>query len=261
MNKYAGVLISIVLIISCGIHKTLHIETNTKKVRNSEDLIKEIEKAKKLPKHLILNTKINIKKEKKTQNIISKIEIKKDSFIVASIQDPFIGIEMFKAKLTPDSLYYINHLKNEWSVWPHQYLKDYLQTEISFSEIQGILLAEIQIPKEEYTFLSKKENYTITNKRQDKKYEIDKKTLKISTVNIERENKQIHVKFFSYKNEELNSGLRNMYLFPKRGTIKFTGIESVIVEINYLYLKVSPSLFGGAKNSSFQIPKDYAEIK
>ena len=107
MNKQTLILILYFFFIAaCSVKKntTANITTPPK---SAKALISRIEANNKSPEWLSLKGKISLDKDGQEINFSTNIRIRKDSIIWMSIRAP-IGIELFRALLTPDSIFFMN---------------------------------------------------------------------------------------------------------------------------------------------------------
>ena len=83
-----------------------------------------------------------IESEDVNQSVSGTLRIRKDSVIWISIT-PALGIEAARLQFTPDSIMFMNRIKNEYFVNPYDYFENKLQTEITFEDLQAIFTNEI----------------------------------------------------------------------------------------------------------------------
>ncbi len=85
---------------------------------------------------------INIKFDDIDKSIGGTLRIKKDSLIWISLT-PALGIEVARIQFTPDSIMFMNKLKNEYSSKTYEYFDNKFQTDLSFNDLQAIFTNEI----------------------------------------------------------------------------------------------------------------------
>jgi hypothetical protein len=92
----------------------------------------------------ILSVKFNVELQLSGENhsLDGVFRIKKDSMIWISFLAP-LGIEMARLLFTPDSIYFLNKLKNEYFVKSYSFFEDNYQVEFSFNNLQSILTHQI----------------------------------------------------------------------------------------------------------------------
>jgi len=78
----------------------------------------------------------------RTVNVSATCKIKKDSAIYLSIQ-PFLGIEMFKAELTKDSLKVFDKMNGQYYTADYSYFARRFGVYIDFYSIQSLLTAQL----------------------------------------------------------------------------------------------------------------------
>jgi len=75
-------------------------------------------------------------------NVSATCKIKKDSVIYLSIQ-PFLGIEMFKAELTTDSLRVFDKMNGRYYTANYSYFSNRFGVNVDFYSIQSLLTAQL----------------------------------------------------------------------------------------------------------------------
>ena len=93
-------------------------------------------------KTLSIKFDAKIESEDLNQSVSGTLRIRKDSLIWVSIT-PALGIELARLQFTPDSIMFMNRLKNEYFVSAYDYFENKLQTDISFDDLQAIFTNEI----------------------------------------------------------------------------------------------------------------------
>jgi hypothetical protein len=102
--------------------------------------------------------KINFKDEKQDINASVHIRIKKDSIIWLSIT-PGLGIEVLRVFIRPDSIFILNKIKdpNEYSAHGFEYLNKQFNIDLTFKNLQAMILGNLPIPKTYNDMLTKNE--------------------------------------------------------------------------------------------------------
>lgn len=85
---------------------------------------------------------VNIKFDDIDRTLGGTLRIRKDSLIWISIT-PALGIEVARIQFTPDSIMFMNKLKNEYFVKSYDYFDNKFQTDLSFKDLQAIFTNEI----------------------------------------------------------------------------------------------------------------------
>ncbi len=93
-------------------------------------------------KTLSIKFDVNIKFDDVDRSIGGTLRIRKDSLIWISLT-PVLGIELARIQLTPDSIMFINKLKNEYFVKSYDYFDNKFQTDLSFKDLQAIFTDEM----------------------------------------------------------------------------------------------------------------------
>jgi hypothetical protein len=96
-----------------------------------------------LPYHtLSIKFDVSVQSEDINQSLSGTLRIRKDSIIWISIT-PALGIEAARIQFTPDSIMFMNRIKNEYFVNPYDYFDNKLQTDLSFNDLQSIFTNEV----------------------------------------------------------------------------------------------------------------------
>ena len=85
---------------------------------------------------------VNIKFDDVERSISGTLRIRKDSLIWISIT-PALGIEMARIQFTPDSIMFMNKLKDEYFKKSYDYFDNKFQTDLSFNDLQAFFSNEI----------------------------------------------------------------------------------------------------------------------
>lgn len=93
-------------------------------------------------KTLSIKFDVRIESEDINQSVSGTLRIRKDSLIWVSIT-PALGIEAARLQFTPDSIMFMNRIKNEYFINSYDYFENKLQTEITFEDLQAIFTNEI----------------------------------------------------------------------------------------------------------------------
>ena len=160
MNSRAIILIlSFFTIAACNVKRNMT-DNISSPPKSAKALISRIEANNKAPDWLSVKGKINLDKDSKKIKFSTDIRIRKDSAIWMSIRAPF-GIEIFRAMLMPDSIYFMNIPKSTFTKQPISYLHQQINTEISFFQIQEMFFGIPSVPKSKYSFSENEKNYII----------------------------------------------------------------------------------------------------
>jgi hypothetical protein len=240
MNKICKLLITSLLLHSCGLKKVDKVDFSVPP-QNDKELIARVNANNNYPEWLYLKGKINLKT--KDQNVTLNVSVKnrKDSIICLNISAPF-GIEVFRAQLTPDSIYFINRMDKTWFIKSSSLLKDYLKTEIYFDEVQKMITANTSIVKEKYSF-SKDEHYTLNSHYFN--YTISA-FYRILNASLVEDNNIIDYSFSDFNENN----------FPKEFSLKIKSKESFEATLKYSKIE-----FNSQQIFPFKIPDTYVEIR
>jgi hypothetical protein len=240
MNKICKLLITSLLLHSCGLKKVDKVDFSVPP-QNDKELIARVNANNNYPEWLYLKGKINLKT--KDQNVTLNVSVKnrKDSIICLNISAPF-GIEVFRAQLTPDSIYFINRMDKTWFIKSSSRLKDYLKTEIYFDEVQKMITANTSIVKEKYSF-SKDEHYTLNSHYFN--YTISA-FYRILNASLVEDNNIIDYSFSDFNENN----------FPKEFSLKIKSKESFEATLKYSKIE-----FNSQQIFPFKIPDTYVEIR
>ena len=182
---------------------------------------------------------------KKDMDITLSINIKnrKDSIIWISASGPF-SIEIFRAQLTPDSIYFVNRINKTYLIEPFIGVKDFINSELSFYDLQEMITANLKISKKNYKFevdefgfylVSDNASYSFNN------------NYRLQSANLNGNKNSLEFILEDY------SGIDN---YPRKLILKSIQEEGFVATINYSKVEFNiPQFF------SFKIPPYYNEIK
>lgn len=241
MNKIFLVLI--LGLISCGVKKIKVVDFSMPP-KNTKDLISRVNSKKNYPQSINLKGMARILK--KDQDISLKLNIKnrKDSLIWIS-GSVYFGIEVFRAKLTADSLYFLNRVNKTYLIKSISYLNNFIKADFSFNEIQDIIMANPKILKSNYKFEKEEDKFYLFSDQYS--YSITNK-YSIETAKFIDKNKSLALSFQDRQVEDD---------FPKKIELTIKGEE--IFEIGLTYSAVE--LNNKSQKMLFEIPDSYNEIK
>jgi len=243
MNRKALYLFCIVFASSCVIKDVTGVDLSIPP-NNAKELIARVNSKNKSPDWLALKGKISLTLENEVSLGIS-IKIRKDSLIWASVTAPF-GIELFRALLTKDSLYYINRTKKTFFVKPIAHISKTIKTDISFIEIQEMIMAKPKIVMKKYFFVKTNDDFLLST--QNYIYTISNFYRIRKGVLIDKENSLIYTySNFSFEND-----------FPEQLEliVKSSSENDFNLKLNY-----SKVVFDQQQQTPFKIPISYVEEK
>lgn len=181
----------------------------------------------------------------KMNSFKSNFKLRRDSLIWASLS-PALGIEIVRAIVSQDSVKFINKLDDEFFTGALQDLTARTNTEISFDQLQSLLLGSALEfdPKEKYKSSVEGYRYVLTSKAKKKYIKVaeQKETMKDSSLTYRPGLKEKHVERILEKNEE-KLVVRKYFISPE--TFLITEVEifdlghEQLLEIRYSeYLEV-----------------------
>ena len=242
MNKFVYILIFAITLSSCSTKQPYNIDYS-KPPKNSKELISMVNSKNKKIEWLALKGKINVVKENQDITLNVNIKHRKDSVIWLSISAPF-GIEIIRAQVTPDSIYFVNRTQKTWFVEPSNHIKEILKYDIGFKSFQDMITASPRILKNKYEIKTKDEGFALTSEFYN--YLVSK-DFRVKNANfIDGENSVS----FSYASSDNTEG------FPEQFSLKVNSQEQF--EANLTYTKV---VINTPQEISFKIPDSYVEIK
>tara|TARA_B100001250_G_scaffold381567_1_gene374005 strand:- start:796 stop:1524 length:729 start_codon:yes stop_codon:yes gene_type:complete len=242
MNKGIYLFILSISLISCGIKKTVK-KDFLKLPKNPTEIIERVKSTNKYPDFLSLKGKLLL--VNKDQEIALNINIKnrKDSVIWVSLSVS-LGIEIIRAQITPDSIYFINRSNKTYLVKTSSYIKELINLDLSFYDLQDIITANPKILNEKYKIKSNSIDFSLYT--DDYNYVISNK-YRVQKINIKDEKHRMEFRFSDFK-EDIS--------FPAQVFLKKTNQETIEITINYSKIE-----FNNPKKIIFQIPNSYERIQ
>jgi hypothetical protein len=241
MNKLLSLALLAALLSSCGVNTAITDVFIPPK--NTEQLIARVHSTNNFPQFLNLKGRVDIVKKNQKTTLSITIKNRKDSIIWISASGPF-GIEIIRAQLTPDSIYFVNRINKTYLIKPTSWTREFIKLDISFYDVQGIITANPKIVKQNYKLeltnagfylLSDNISYFITNN-----YRVQ------NTKGSDNYN-ALEFSFNDYQNPQN---------FPRKLTLKAETEEAFEITINYSKVE-----FNKPQNIAFKIPDSYNEIK
>ena len=167
----------------------------------------------------------------------------KDSVMWLSVRERVIGIELLRAKLTPDSLYLLNRLEKSFFIKSTSQFNDISTFYLNFDDFQYILFSNFTYPNSPYTYSIKNENYQLSS--QNESYNFDNK-FRLTEAKITNFEYLINISFMKYNNIDN---------FP--GELALSILSKSNLDANIIYTKVD---FNEYPSILFNIPNSYYEI-
>jgi len=245
MNKIALYLFCIVFASSC-VNKNVTEDNLSIDPKNAKELIAKVNSKNKSPEWLALKGKVGLVLEKENEVSLGiSIRVRKDSLIWASVTAPF-GIELFRAVLTKDSVYYINRTNKTYFVKPITHIFKIIKKDIAFKEIQEMIIANPKIVKKKYSFNKTNDEFLLST--QNYIYTISNSYRIRKGVLIDKENSLIYTySNFSFEND-----------FPKQLELI---VESSSKNDFNLKLNYSKVVFDQHQQTPFKIPSSYVKAE
>ena len=167
----------------------------------------------------------------------------KDSVMWLSVRERVIGIELLRAKLTPDSLYLLNRLEKSFFIKSTSQFNDISTFYLNFDDFQYILFSNFTYPNSPYTYSIKNENYQLSS--QNESYNFDNK-FRLTEAKITNFEYLINISFMKYNNIDN---------FPRELALSILSKSNL--DANIIYTKVD---FNEYPSILFNIPNSYHEI-
>ena len=243
MNRTVLYLFCIVFASSCVTKNVAEINLSVSP-KNAKELIARVNSKNKSPGWLALKGKISLILEKDNEVSLGiSIRVRKDSLIWASVTAPF-GIELFRAVLTKDSVYYINRTNKTYFVKPIAHISKIIKTDIAFIEIQEMIMANPKVVKKKYSFDKTNDDFLLST--QDYIYTISKSYRIRQGVLIYKENSLMYTySNFSFEND-----------FPEQLELIVKSSSENVYNLKLNYSKV---VFDQQQRMPFKIPSSYVE--
>jgi hypothetical protein len=245
-------LLSLLILTSCKSKKNITHSTNTKKTLLKE-VINNYKKNEFNKKSVSASIKAKYKGKSDLPKVNISLRIKKDKIIWMSISK-FISIG--KLKITPKRVQFYNNLTNEYFDGDFSLLSNFLGTDISFKQIQNILVGEAlhELNTSDYNIEPLDKVYVFEPKAQNNLFDIFfliyASNFKLANQKIEQNNKQLEISYPAY------TKIKTTY-FPKEIFIKADdGNQINTIDVFYKSVKFNEKL-----KFPFKIPNGYKEIK
>ena len=249
-------LILTAILSSCNLQNKLikNHEENKKYSYTANEIIDQIHLSNIAPEWALLEGKVSIIKEDLETKVNAHIIVRKDSVIWISLKAP-IGIEILRAMITPDSIYYLNRIERAYFIKPITQIKDIIKFDISYDYLQQILFASPKILGNDY-YTEIQDSLTpyckILSKHDDfpkSQYQTNLKSFKIENLKwIKSDSQRVSIFFNKYTNI-------NNYFYPKECEININSQEELECIINYKDIQ-----FDKRTKIRFNIPKSYDKI-
>ena len=238
--------ICILVFSSCSLKKITKVDSSDLP-KNTKELTQRVNLANKSPEWLSLKGRLNVIKKEQEVSLNINIKYRKDSIIWASISAP-LGIEVFRIQISQDSIYFINRTNKTYFIKPISSIREYLKTEISFSEINDLIIGSPSVIKDSYSLALENNLYII--KSENINYKIDPIKYRILQADI-LENDTTNITFTFSEFKEIST-----YFFPHYFSIRVESFENFSLIPKYFRV-----IFDQKQNFIFKKPSNYVEYK
>ncbi len=139
--KITILLLAILAFASCK--TTKNVTTTSEGTKSVSSLVEKILKAE--PQFTTANVnKMSIAVEMAGRNVNANAtcKVRKDSLIHLSIQ-PFMGIELFKAELTPDSIRVFDKMNNKFYLLDYNFFAEKFNLKVDFYSLQSLIFGQL----------------------------------------------------------------------------------------------------------------------
>ena len=205
---------------------------------------------------------LSVKFGKTSHNVRGSLRMYRDSVIQISIQ-PLPGIELFRAQLTPDSIFVLDRLKNEFMRADYNFIRTRFGVEADFYTLQSLFSNQLFLTGRRYLYSSDfdyfrlnpfPDGYILETKSKDFAYDhefVANRAFRIEQTTLTH---RLEPYFLKFEYSEL-AEFEKM-IFPSKMQITlFDGQTS-----NFLTITINSVDFNKAGNVSFSIPRKYKEI-
>ncbi len=248
------ILILCIIISSC--RATKNIKDDTKMLNlDTKTIVKKHNSSKNEIKSLRANLKVNIRSGNSEERYDAKIRILKNEKIWISIGK--MGYSGAKLLITEDKVKYYNKITKEYFDGGYSIINNWLGTELTFKQLEAVLLGETIFKLDENSYKSEKlENgYLLTPYKQDISLEhfitVNNSNYKIKAQEISQNklNRILNIEYLTYQKieNEILPLLINIFLIDKTSETKVT--------IDYKNISLNQEL-----RYPFNTPSNYKEI-
>tara|TARA_B110001454_G_C12708440_1_gene429629 strand:- start:634 stop:1461 length:828 start_codon:yes stop_codon:yes gene_type:complete len=253
-NKGCIIALMCILIASCKSTKSIKNSTNTLDV-NTKSIIKNHNANKSVFSTLKATLKVSTKTIDKEENVVANIRILKDQKIWVSISK--LGYTGAKILITPKRVQFYNKRDKEYFDGDFTFISNWLGTNLSFKQLQAILLGESMYPLDanKYNKEILNDGFVLIPKKQDLLIEhfitIYSNNFKIKAQEI-AQNKLLRILNIEYLSYQENTN----QIFPLLMSLSLVDKNSETqVSIDYKNISLNQEL-----RYPFKIPTNYKEI-
>lgn len=230
-------------------------EKSSAKVESLKSLKERVEAIN--PDFKWLNARIKVSIETPQRNLTGRghMKIQKDSVVWLSVSAA-LGIEVFRAKITPDSFYTLNRMENQYRALPFQYVNQFTQTrqrEFTFTNLTNLFIGQPLFPiHEDYEMQADTSAIQLTYDGKAFRQTLDLIPQTLKTQN------------FALKKPATNQGMTIRYADYEEvegeqlpGEINITARKP---EALFLEIKLNSISFKHSDNASFSVPDHYDKM-
>ena len=251
-----GYVIAIICVFLASCKATKGIKDNNKSVKlNTETIISSHYAKKSLFTTLKATLKVNINTSEKEEAVVANVRLLKDQKIWISVGK--MGVTGAKILITPTTVQYYNKIDKEYFDGDFSLISNWLGSELSFQQLQAVLLGETMFPLDANKYKSEvlEHSYLLTPKKQEPLIEhfvtINPSNFKIKAQEIAQPKlfRILNIEYNSYQNVSLQllPLLINLSLVDKTSETQ--------VEVSYKNISLNQEL-----RYPFKIPNNYKEI-
>jgi hypothetical protein len=245
MNRLVLYLFFIVFASSCVTKNIAEVAFSVPPV-NAKELIKRVNSVNRSSERLALKGMVRLILEGDNEVSLGiSIRVRKDSLIWASVTAPF-GIELFRAVITRDSIYYINRTNKTYFIKPITNISELFKKNITFNEIQEIITATPKIEEKKYFFNKENDDFQLTTK--DYMYTVSNFYRIRKGVLVDEGNSLI----YTYSNFSFENDLPEQLEI----TVKSSFQNAFNIKLNY-----SKVVFDQQQQTPFKIPISYVQAE
>lgn len=115
--------------------------------------------------YMTTKSKLEYSDGNSTDQLAVTLRVKKDSVVWVSIGKA--GVEGARGLLRPDSVFVMDKLKNDFYSYDLKYLQELTQSNLSYGNIQNLLIGDLLFPYKEEDRITKNETHYILYQKQD----------------------------------------------------------------------------------------------
>ena len=238
-KKYFYVICFLLVFSSCAIHLSHHVKPSSFNTKTNQVLA--VNNQKSIPEKIHFKGKLIVTKGSSKQILNINIKSKKDSLIWISARLP-IGIEMFRAQITSDSIYFMDRIRKTYFIEHISFFEQINMPDISLTDINTILTGVVKI-EADTVYYQKTDKCVFLDR--EKKYVLNRKNANLLSITRIR-NQDFQVYYQDYKEIENQS-------LPFTIKIYLDKKKSFFASLNYRQI----SFLEKVMFNSFKIPEDY----